>query len=111
MTDAQRAEPIDTERFPRRDVVSDLREQGYTTTFEVAEGGRVHCGDCDADLEPEDLEVHDTHRYEGNTNPGDEELILAVSCPEGHRGTLTLAYGPYATPDGAEVARRLPRAD
>ncbi len=109
MTDAQRSEPIDTERFPRRDVVAGLREDGYTTSFEVVDGGKVHCPDCDADIEPEQLELHGTHRYEGNTNPGDEEIILALACPDGHMGTMTLAYGPYAGPDEAEVARRLPR--
>jgi hypothetical protein len=35
-------------------------------------------------------------------------LVVALECPEcSTRGTLTLKYGPNATPDEAEVLRQL----
>lgn len=99
------------ELLPREDVIDAWRADGYEADFEVAEGGRVTSEATGRTYEPEDLEVDRMHRHEGPTNPGDAELLLAVTCPEtGVKGTLTLAYGAYASADEAEVARRLPDA-
>lgn len=105
---SQRAEPLDTELAPRRDVVERWREQGFTADYRVVEGGRIRCDACDCTVGPDQLEVHEEFRYEGITDPGDEEILLAVGCDEcEHRGTLTLGYGPSADADEAEVLRQL----
>lgn len=84
------------------------REDGYTRAFTVVDGGRVGMQDGDRTFAPEELTIDHLHRYEGTTNPGDEELLVALSSADGDvKGTLTLAYGAYATADEAEVARGL----
>jgi hypothetical protein len=104
-------QPIDPELAPREDVVEAWRADGYTADFEVAPGGKVTSAATGRTYEPEDLQVDRMHRYEGDTDPGDAELLLAVTCPEtGAKGTLTLAYGAYASADEGEVARRIPDA-
>lgn len=99
----------DPELRPHDRVVRGWRDDGYTAQFTVVEGGRIGTQAGGRTFEPEELVIDHLHRYEGVTNPGDEELLVALSAADGSiRGTLTLAYGPYATADEAEVARRLP---
>lgn len=99
---------FDPELRPHQRVVAEWREAGYTRQFTVVEGGRVGMQDGDETFAPDELSIDHLHRYEGVTNPGDEELLVALSSPDGDvKGTLTLAYGAYASPDEAVVARRL----
>lgn len=99
---------VDPELRPHQRVVAGWVDEGYTTQFTVLDGGRVGVQDGDTTFEPEQLTIDQLHRYEGTTNPGDEELLVALSSEDGSvKGTLTLAYGAYASPDEAEVARRL----
>ncbi len=107
--DTTRAEPIDTELNPRGDVVQDWRDEGYTSDFEVTTGGAIACG-CGETHPPEEFTIEHEFRYEGHSNPGDEEILVAATAPCGDRGTLTLAYGPTASADEAEASRRLPKA-
>lgn len=99
---------FDPELRPHERVVAGWREAGYTRQFTVLEGGRVGVQEGEESFAPEELTIDHLHRYEGVTNPGDEELLVALSSPDGDvKGTLTLAYGAYASPDEGEVARRL----
>lgn len=107
---AQPAEPLDTEAWPRTEVIERWRAAGFDVRFEIVAGGRVRCETCGTEVEPEEVTVEETGRYEGISDPEDEELLLAVRCPQGHGGTLTLGYGAYASADEAEAARRLPDA-
>lgn len=92
---------------PHGDVVAGWRDEGFGDDLEVAAGGRISCG-CGEVHEPEAFTVVHQYRYEGTTNPGDEQISLAAEAPCGRRGSLTVAYGPYATADEAEACRRLP---
>lgn len=99
---------VDPELAPHRLVAAGWREDGYTVQFTVLEGARVGVQDGDRTFAPEELTIDHLHRYEGRSNPGDEELLVALSSENGSvKGTLTLAYGAYASADEAEVARRL----
>ena len=50
------------------------------------------------------------YRFEGISDPGDESILFAISMPCGHRGTLPAAYGKDASPEVADVVKRLHRA-
>lgn len=106
--DAAEVEPIDTEERPRRDVVARWRDEGYAEDFRVVAGGAIDCGCGGETHEPETYTIEHQFRYEGITNPADEELLIAATAECGCKGTLTLAYGPAAGADEAEAARRLP---
>lgn len=102
---------IDSERLPLRESAQGLREDGFSGDFSVVAPGRVRCSACGREHEPEDLAVERTARYEGASNPDDEELILGLTCGGcGQRGVLTVAYGPAASGEEGEVLRRMPDA-
>lgn len=76
--------------------VNDLQHRGYTDDLEV--GG--HCLVCsvkDATLDPDDFEIDEFHRFEGDTNPSDASIVYAISSTKhGVKGLLINAYGIYA---------------
>lgn len=99
---------IDQELLPLDDVVDALEGQGYDARFRIAEGPNIHCSRCAGPYPPPDVEVIGLHRYEGETNPSDEEVVLVLRCPEGHRGWSLVAYGMSAPPEVAEALRTMP---
>lgn len=96
---------------PQTTTIEQWEAEGWSGTFRVVAGGRVACGQCGGDHPAADVQVDRLGRHEGLTNPEDEELLLALTCRTcGHRGTLTVAYGPYASAEEAEVVQLLPDA-
>jgi len=76
-----------------------LEADGYRTDFSFSDG-TVHCGACGLSHEPTHLVVRHTFRFEGDTDPGDEAIVLGIECPAcGMRGTVVSAYGPDASPE------------
>jgi hypothetical protein len=85
-----------------------LAEAGFTVDFSLA--AAVFCPACDLSHPPERLVVRHTFRFEGDTDPGDESIVLGLECPEcGARGVVVSAYGPDADPDLLAVLERLVR--
>lgn len=84
-----------------------LEADGYRTDFSFADGA-VHCRACGAAHEPGRLVVRHTFRFEGDTDPGDEAIVLGVECPGcGTRGVVVSAFGPDASPEFMELLRHL----
>ena len=87
------------------EAVSTLEEQGYTAQFSVVEGppGLV-CGHCEHRVSPDEAEVRELFRFEGESDPADEAVVAGLRCIScGHLGTLTAAYGMSADPAEADV--------
>jgi len=42
---------------------------------------------------PQDLQINETHRFEGMSNPADTSICYAVSCQNGEKGIIVDAYG------------------
>lgn len=84
-----------------------LEADGYRTDFSFTDG-TVHCRACGAAHEPARLVVRHTFRFEGDTDPGDEAIVLGVECPAcGMRGVVVSAFGPDASPEFTELVRHL----
>ncbi|MCU1344162.1 MAG: hypothetical protein JWL70_428 [Acidimicrobiia bacterium] len=84
-----------------------LATEGYTTDFGLA-GAGVACPVCGRVHPAERLVVEHTFRFEGDTDPGDESIVLGLRCPDcGALGVVVSAYGPDADPDLLAVLARL----
>ncbi len=76
-----------------------LEADGYRSDFLVGNGA-VTCHACGRTHPPAQLIVKHTFRFEGDTDPGDEAIVLGVECPEcGMRGIIVSSYGPEASPE------------
>lgn len=79
------------------EAVNKLMEQGYTTDL-GARGTESH-GDADHSHDPTTLAIEQVFRFEGDSDPGDETIVLGVLCEEcDSRGIIVSAYGPDADP-------------
>ena len=81
-----------------------LRERGYTKDFNLKE----NCIVCnDEKYHPEDFEIVEVYRFEGETDPADEAVVYAIEGNKGGRGVLVSGYGISADEMSAEMARKL----
>jgi hypothetical protein len=86
-----------------------LAADGYTESFSVKDG-RVGCGHCGEAHQATSAIVERTYRFEGVSNPDDEEIVFGLHCPMcGARGTLVSAYGPTADPEVLDVLKIIDR--
>lgn len=89
------------------EALHDLKAQGYTLDFNLA-FDKLICSGKDICLLPADFEITAMYRFEGDTNPDDEDVIYTVESKDGNlKGTITSAYGLYADPLSTEMIQKL----
>ena len=55
--------------------VNELKQRGYTLDFNL-KGSRLECQG--QNFNPKDFEITEFHRFEGNSDPGDEAVVYAI---------------------------------
>jgi hypothetical protein len=86
------------------EAVRGLKERGYTKDFNL----RENCVVCnDEKYHPEDFEIVEVYRFEGETDPADEAVVYAITSNKGDRGVLVSGYGISADEMSAEMAKKL----
>ena len=89
------------------EAVNDLVKRGYTHDFNIDKNCLV-CVGTTHQLSPKDFEIDEVYRFEGETDPGDENIVYAISSPKyGLKGILVNAFGLYADADSAELVSHL----
>jgi hypothetical protein len=88
------------------EALADLSKRGYTNNFNV-QCDSVECKDLSLILRPEDFEVVEFYRFEGDSNPGDEEIVYAIESKNGVKGVLVNAFGIYSDAFSDEIMQKL----
>jgi hypothetical protein len=88
------------------EALGDLKRRGYTIDFNLA-FDRIVCHETPVSLSPDEFEIVEVHRYEGNSDPGDEEVVYAIESKHGHKGILVDAFGLYADEVSSEMLEKL----
>jgi hypothetical protein len=84
-----------------------LVKAGYTDEIRLVTGG-LECDSVDGVYDASKAVVDHTFRFEGESDPGDEAIVLGISLPDwGVKGVLSSAYGADVEPEQAEVLRAL----
>jgi hypothetical protein len=87
-----------------------LEAEGYVESF-VVRNGRVGCTACGQEHEATGAIVERIFRFEGISDPDDEEIVFGLRCPVcGAKGVLVSAFGPNADPDELDALRILGRS-
>jgi hypothetical protein len=73
-------------------------EDGYTENFTV-EDNRLKCVSCDQTYGPEEISIKNFFRFEGASDPDDNDIMYVIETADGKKGTVVDAYGAYADPD------------
>jgi len=81
------------------EAVAALRALGYDADVEI-DDGVVRCCVCAAAHPFDRLVADHVFRFEGPSDPGDEAIVIGVTCPAcGAKSVLVSAYGPDADPE------------
>ncbi|MEP6674050.1 MAG: phosphoribosylpyrophosphate synthetase [Ferruginibacter sp.] len=89
------------------EALKDLKARGFTKDFNIAYD-KLICGDESIALHPDDFEIVEVYRFEGDTNPSDEDVVYAVESKDGKtKGVISSAYGTYAEEISTELLKKL----
>ncbi len=70
-------------------------KDGYTDTLKVTKLG-LYSTKKDKVYNPEDVQVIDFFRFEGQSDPADNAIMYVIETTDGVKGVLIDAYGAYA---------------
>lgn len=84
-----------------------LKARGYKIDFNLA-FDRIKCRENKYCLNPNEFEITEVYRFEGDSNPSDEDVVYAVKSKDGKiKGTISSAFGTYADILSNEMMRKL----
>jgi hypothetical protein len=88
------------------EAIKGLKQRGYTIDFNLG-ADKISCNAPAISLRPDEFEITEVYRFEGDSNPDDEAIVYAIESKHGQRGTLVNGFGISAEPLGEEMVRRL----
>ena len=75
------------------EAVSGLKKRGYTIDFNL-EYDCITCHTTPLSLKPNEFEITEVYRFEGNSDPADEAVVYAIESKHGEKGILVDGFGP-----------------
>jgi hypothetical protein len=89
------------------DAINALVNKGYTHNFNLKDEV-LYCHSNDTSLQPDEFQIDEVYRFEGETDPDDEVIVYAISAPSANlKGVLVNAYGLYAESVSAQLVEKL----
>jgi len=89
------------------EAVAFLRNAGYTDDVAL-QGAELACARTESTHPLASVIVDHTFRFEGDSDPGDEAIVLGLRFPDANlRAVLVSAFGHDAEPETARFFRRL----
>lgn len=91
------------------EAMTDLKMLGYTIDFSlITEKECLICQLTATVLSPDDFEIDDFYRFEGDSDPGDEMIVYAISSKNDNlKGLVVNAYGLYADNTSSAIVKKL----
>lgn len=91
------------------EAINDLIKRGYTTDFKLEAGANcLKCNQTMVQLSPEEFDIDEIYRFEGDTDPGDEMIVYAIASKNHDlKGVLVNAYGMYADAETSKIVSQL----
>jgi len=88
------------------EAVNGLRQRGYTIDFNT-DNDLVVCHKTPVSLAPDEFEIAEFYRFEGDTDPADEAVVYAIESKHGHKGILVNGYGPNSNAMSDALVKKL----
>ena len=91
------------------EAMNDLKKRGYTIDFSImADKECIVCHKTETELSPDDFEIDHFYRFEGDSDPGDEMIVYAISSNKNNlKGIVVNAYGVYADNASSAIVKKL----
>jgi len=91
------------------EAIAFLQAQGYDRDLLFVDEGLRDRDDTEVHS-PEACTVDFQFRFEGASDPGDEDIVLGVTLGDGRKGVLSSAYGKDADPEHIAILQALTSA-
>ena len=88
------------------EALNGLNKSGYTIDFNM-QSDSIYCKALGESFKPDDFEIVEFHRFEGNSDPADESIVYALRTKSGRQGVLVDGYGLYSDPLNSEMVQKL----
>jgi len=84
-----------------------LNSEGFTENFNLDENC-IRFNNNKQSMSPEEFKIDYVFRFEGDTDPGDEDIVYGISSDTYEtKGVLTSAFGIYADAISTEMIKKL----
>lgn len=81
-------------------------KDGYKEDF-ITKNNKIIAIYSKKEYMPEELEIDESYRFEGMTNPADESIVFAITASDGTKGTLVMSYSAEHF-QNVELIKRIP---
>ncbi len=89
------------------EAITDLSKNGYTANFSI-KNNYIECTEHNINLQPDEFEIDEVHRFQEMSDVDDESVLYAVSSTKHDiKGLLVNAFSIYADEDSAELVAKL----
>ncbi len=87
------------------EAINDLKKRGFSLDLNISFDQLLS---KDLYLYPEDFEVIETYRFEGNSDPEDEDIVIALASKTSDaKGVFTGAFGSYANNESFNTIKNI----
>ena len=86
------------------EAINQLRQKGFTMDFNL-DGNYINSKENR--FQPDEFEIVDTYRYEGDTDPADEATVYGIESKTGIKGILVTGYGMYNDNASTHILQKL----
>ncbi len=85
-----------------------LKSRGYDRNFNI-DFDKLMCAETGLCLNPNEFEIVEVYRFEGNSDPDDQDVVYAIESKSDAKikGVFTSAYGMYAEAVSTEMLQKL----
>ena len=95
-------------------VMAILAKRGITKEFRMNENNEMKLDNGEKNYRSDELEIAKTYRFEGDSNPDDNAVLIAIKAKDGNVGYLLDSYGAESNYSGEEFddfLRRIPECE
>lgn len=89
------------------EAINDLTKKGYTFNFN-AKQDCVECAENNLQLQPDEFEIDEVHRFQEMSDVDNESILYAISSTQNKvKGLLVNAYSIYADTASTKLIAKL----
>lgn len=95
-------------------VMATLAKRGVTKEFRMNEKNEMKLDNGEKNYHSEELEIAKTYRFEGDSNPDDNAVLIVLKAKDGNIGYILDSYGAESNYSGEEFdnfLRRIPECE
>ena len=87
------------------------KEKGFTENFEVISATSMINYETKQEYAAKDLTIVNHYRFEGMSDPGDNNILYEIATSDGTQGILVTPYGPDCPAHVADFVANIPQIE